>query len=431
MAGVRKKPTGGGQFQAWYFDHTGQRKYLTFPTSKEALRIAQRLEDDHRQIRLGYRPVPSSSEKHRSRAFTEVAAEYMDWGAAQGGRGGRPWSTMHRKHRRSQLSWWENTLGLGTLSDLDGILPRTEKALGTMLAGGRTGKTVAAYAETLQAFCNWCIDRGYLSENPLKSLTGFDTTPKTDRRMMTPEEMSRLLNIAPPARRLLYETAFASGLRANELRHLSITHLDSQRGGVLLDAAWTKNRKPGFQPLPYALVHQLEAFAESGEPRGLYVAAFRRGNAKRQPPTDPLLYVPSQPARTFVRDLEAAGIPKYNPMGKLDFHAARVCYINLLLQDGKITPKEVQELARHSTLDLTIGLYGRTDAERLRGAVERVGEAVLPREECVPSVYRMVVGAERESAIPSNTRDCALPNMAPAVGLEPTTWWLTATRSAS
>ena len=41
------------------------------------------------------------------------------------------------------------------------------------------------------------------------------------------------------------------------------------------------------------------------------------------------------------------------------------------------------------------------------------------------------VGAERESATPSESRDCASSDMAPAVGLEPTTCWLTASRSAS
>jgi integrase len=42
------------------------------------------------------------------------------------------------------------------------------------------------------------------------------------------------------------ETAFLSGLRANELRHLTLDHLDLDRCGLHLDAVWTKNRQPGF-----------------------------------------------------------------------------------------------------------------------------------------------------------------------------------------
>ena len=71
----------------------------------------------------------------------------------------------------------------------------------------------------------------------------FDTTPEVRRRAMTPDEVTRLLTVCPPERRLLYETALFSGLRSNELRHLTLEHLDR-----------TKNREEGFQPLPRALL---------------------------------------------------------------------------------------------------------------------------------------------------------------------------------
>ena len=133
---------------------------------------------------------------------------------------------------------------------------------------------------------------------------------------------------------------------------------------------WTKNRRAGFQPIPGDLVLRLHRFADSGEPKQLYDKAYSRGSSKRQPPISPLLYVPSSPARSLYRDLEAAGIPRITPKGKLDFHACRGAYINLLLESGDITPKEVQELARHSTLDLTMNVYVRVREERLSDSVD-------------------------------------------------------------
>jgi len=48
------------------------------------------------------------------------------------------------------------------------------------------------------------------------------------------------------------------------------THLDVQRGGLHLEASWTRNRKSGFQQLPIALLERLEAFVRSGEAEQLY-----------------------------------------------------------------------------------------------------------------------------------------------------------------
>ena len=65
MAGVRKNSRPGGKFQGWFTDGAGKRRFFAGTRSRaETLRMAERLEDDHRQIRLGYRPTPQSATKH-------------------------------------------------------------------------------------------------------------------------------------------------------------------------------------------------------------------------------------------------------------------------------------------------------------------------------------------------------------------------------
>ena len=406
MAGVRKKPNPGGKYHGWFTDTVGDRKFFTGTRNRsETLRMAKRLEDEHRQIRLGYRPAPTAAQKHRTRLFEEVRDEYLAWGQAQGGWRRKPWSPIHARNRRTQLTTWQERLGLKTLADLDGIQPRVERALRDLQAEGKAGKTLANYTEGLTAFCDWCVQRGYLANDPLKAMVPFDTTPQTTRRAMTLEEIAQVLKVADPPIRLLYETAFVSGLRANELRNLTLAHLDLERGGLILDAEWTKNRRKGFQPLPYTLIQRLVAFSDANQAQTLYKEAFSRGRAKQEFPKQPLLYVPSHPARSLDRDLKKAGIPKHNPHGKLDFHAARVAYINLLIDNGSITPKEVQELARHSTLDMTMRVYGRTQEGRMREAVEQVGESVLSEEKRATSVQKLAVGAEREIATPNENKE--------------------------
>ena len=276
MAGVRKKPNPGGKYHGWFTNAQGKQQFFTGTRSRaETRRIAQQKEEEHRQIRLGYRKAPKAADTHRLRSFEEVKDEYLAWGETQGGRRGRPWGTTHARMRRSYLKRWQAQLNLSSLADLPGIFPRVEKAL-RAFAQDRTGKTVMNYVEALSAFCDWCVQRGYLEADPLQNLVAFDTEPQTIRRAMPAEDIARLLEVSAPHNRLLYETAFISGLRATELRHLDrAKHLDRDRGGLHLEAAWTKNRKPGFQPLPARLVAELDAFSHSGAPARLYAKAFR------------------------------------------------------------------------------------------------------------------------------------------------------------
>ncbi|NOZ23896.1 MAG: site-specific integrase, partial [Planctomycetes bacterium] len=339
-----------------------------------------------------------------SRPFKEVAAEYMEWGESQGGRGGRSWSKTHARMRRSHLTWWKKRLGLRTLADVDGILSRVEKALRELGDKGRSGKTLNSYADSLKSFCNWCVSRGYLMEDPLADFEPFDKTPQSIRRAMTRDEIHALLKAAPERRRLLYEVAFTSGLRANELRSLSVDDLDMERSGLVLHAEWTKNRKPGFQPLPRSLVERLSAFAEGGEAGELYRRAFARKDATLEGiPERPLLYVPVHPSYALNRDLKNAKIPKQTVLGKLDFHACRTAYVSMVQETGA-TVKETQALARHSTPDLTLNVYARTRQSRLSEVAEMVGEMVIPGEIQNHSRTLQAVGAEGLDVNAANKR---------------------------
>jgi len=392
MSGVRKTALPSGKYQGWFIDYTGKRKFFVGTRDKaDTLRMAVRLEDDHRQIRLGYRPAPQPFEKHKNRSFEEVCKEYQAWGESQGGRGGRPWARNHARMRRNHLNWWRERLGLSTLADLDNVLPRVEGALREIKATGRTGKTIWNIAEALTAFCDWCVTRGYLANDPLRRLSKFDTTPGTKRRALMPREIVKLLEAAPEHRRLLYETALMTGLRAGELRSLTPGHLDVQRSGLHLEARWTKNRKSAFQPLPHDLVCRLREFADTGNALELYRRAARWRNA--QIPKNPLLFVVQDTAHELDKDLTAAGIPKMTEEGKLDFHALRTTFVSMLFESGA-SAKETQALARHSTADLTMNVYARTRDERLTQVVERLAEMVLSPEPCACSVHEQAVGAE-------------------------------------
>jgi len=395
MAGVRSKPEPNGKFKAWFTDARGRRRHFVGTHARaDTLRIAQRKEDEARQIRLGYRPAPTSADRHRAMRFADAADEYRAWGESQGGRGGRPWSAVHARKIKTKLAFWQAELGLDTLADLhDGILPKVEAALREVAAKGRAGRTIENQIEPLRGFCRWAAKRGYLADDPLRTRTRYDVTPRETRRALTAEEVGRLLNVADGWRRLVYETALCSGLRAGELRALRRADLDTERGGFVLSGAWTKNRRDGFQPLPAALVKKLADFAASGEADDLYRHFPPR---QRETPTEPLLYLPDNTSRMFALDRERAGIPKRAFGGRVDFHALRVAYVTGVLEAGAGL-KEAQTLARHATPGLTLNVYGRAREERLAAVAERLGETILATAEAAETAES---DAERAVLLP-------------------------------
>jgi integrase len=153
-----------------------------------------------------------------------------------------------------------------------------------------------------------------------------------------------------------------------------------------------------FKPLPSTLVERLTTWVETGEAHRLYAINYERAGAKTVYPDDPLLYVPSDPARSLDRALKAAGIPKVTKAGKVDFHACRVAYITMLFENGA-TLKEAQELARHITPHLTTNIYARVRDERLARLVEQVGEALKPTAKHVHSMHDGIMRTDEASVI--------------------------------
>lgn len=351
MAGVCKSPCDSGKYKAWFMDWNGYQKFfMGTRNSKETLAMARKFEDDHRQVRLGYRQPPKLSDTNR--LFKTVAKEYLDWGKAQGGLGGRPWGWKHAIKKEALLDYWQRELNIKSLSDLDNIMPRVEKVLRAIKESGRAGKTVLNYVEALTAFCSWCVKRGYLDKHPLKNLTTFDLTPKSVRRALTTKEIQKLLKHCKPRRRLLYEVAIMTGLRAGEIASLKVADLDIEKCGLYLHAEWTKNRREGFQPLPKDLAERL---FEASKDKDL---------------NSHLLHVTGHPARELEVDLDAAGIPKWTAEGKIDFHSLRVTFVTLIIEAGA-NIKEAQTLARHATPDLTINTYAKTNSNSLKNVAER------------------------------------------------------------
>ncbi|MCY3021502.1 MAG: tyrosine-type recombinase/integrase [Planctomycetota bacterium] len=404
MAGASQKCLPSGLRRGWFTNWKGRREFFTHRGKhKEVLALANDLQAQHNRVRIGVDPPPKSSDTPRT--FDEVCAEYLEWGRASGGRNGHPWGTKHAQKRAFHLDYWQGELGLSMLTDLDGCLSRVEKALRDLVCAPKrkgdaprkpTGKTLQNYAEALHAFIAWSIQHGYMDADPLAGLVEFDATPQQTRRSLTAAEAQALLATIDTAgsayarfarrRRMGYAVAITTGLRVLELQSLRAKHLDTTRGGLKLEAAWTKNRRDGWQPLPRVLVDALAAAAKG-------IGA-----------NDPLVFVARETSNALERDLVRAGLTKWGPGGRADFHALRHTFVTMLHAAGA-TFEEVRLLARHAPRGLTDKTYLHVRPERLHDLAEAVGRMVLPEAAAVAEAVR--TGTDDAPIMPETGETCA------------------------
>ncbi len=435
MLDAEGKPVTHPKWRAVIVDHKGRRKTYTLSTSKQlSQKQADTLEAREREIRMGLRPVPVEPDKNASRPFMEVVEEYIAWGLAQGGKRGMPWIPTHGLTKRRHLTMWQEVLSLEKLSDVYGILPRVEAHTRKLLDGGMSGKSVSLRVESMRSFIRWCQKRKYLTENPLEEISKFDTAPVNIRRAMTKEEIRLLLNGCAPHRRLLYEVAACSGLRENELRQLTPRHLDREACALIIERKWDKGRKDRLQYIPQELMRRLVEFMDSGEVRALYEKSLKQQGKRavlKGVPENALLYVPRNSAERLKADLKTVGIPIKTEAGKLDFHALRTAYINLVIETGADL-KTAQTMARHATPDLTMNVYGRSRDSALRQAAEAVGNMIFsdgagqalsqnsPETNRISTEPRKNPGNEKTATL-SGESSCGHFNMERAKRFEPST----------
>ncbi len=362
-----------------YIDFKGMRKSGTgYVSKKETEKLADRTQSEQDEIRKGYREPPKPYIMNANTPIENVVSDYLSWGNLQGGRNGKPWSLKHAKQKASQIRCFCKELRLAVISDLNYSQSKIEKLLQGMRKSGTCGKTLNNYIESIKSFCEWATNRQYFEKNPLSGIIRFDSSSLVQRRAMTQHEIEKLLSVVPEHRAIVYETALMTGLRVNELRNLTLKHLNSERCAIMLDSEWTKNRKAGVVYITSELLSKLHRYGLSGDAKARYVECMGRRKSKAPYPLNPLLYINSHPARRLELDLAEAGVEKYIEVtpdgqgGKLDFHSLRTTFINLVLEEN-VDVKTAQTAARHTNPQLTFNTYGRVREESQRRLAENIG----------------------------------------------------------
>ena len=217
--------------------------------------------------------------------------------------------------------------------------------------GEASTKTKNYYIKSMKQFGSWMVNDQRVSESPFRYLKNInsDGSERHPRRSLEIDEARRLLESTQAAperfgmtgfeRALLYRLAIETGLRANELRNLTISSFNLKTCTITAVATYSKNRKEYTLPLKKDTATTLKSYFAGRMPG---TKAFR---------------VPDKPIDMLRLDLEDAKIPYVDDAGYYaDFHALRHTTGSFLVASGA-HPKVVQSIMRHSDINLTMGRY--------------------------------------------------------------------------
>jgi integrase len=362
---VRCRGGCGYQVQA---GHRSARQTATFATIEEA--VAWKMEVDRELAKLG---------RGRGAAVPTVAVAVEAFLAAA--RDGKAVTRSGTPYRPTTLAGYSRELRAR-------IVPRlgerrlnqvtrgdVQAVIGELQTQGSPATTVRNVIVPLRALYRYAADHAWVTENPTKAIPIPGVSKRRRRTFADRTQAAALLAALDDGDRALWATAFYAGLRRGELMALRWSDVDVERR--VLSVSRSYDRKVGVThvtktasgerevPIPGALLsvlieHQARAVGELVFARGSLAGSCRPGR-DAAPFTDSALYVRSTAAWRQA-ELQAVSL-----------HAARHSYGSMLLATGTPMPV-VSELMGHSTIAVTVDVYGHTSDETKHRAAAALDE---------------------------------------------------------
>ena len=219
--------------------------------------------------------------------------------------------------------------------------------------------TVARALASIRALFRTLVEHGEATSNPAE-LLGSPKQPQHLPRTLSATDVCALLDAIPTATpleardRCLFELAYASGLRAEELVSLDVGSLDFDGEQVRVEGKGGKTR---FVPTGEPAMRSLGRYLERARP-----ALVSDGE-------DPALFLSKSGRRLSTSDVRRR-LRKWArhaaTQGGVHPHALRHSFATHLLEGGADL-RVIQELLGHSSLSTT-QVYTRVESARLRAA---------------------------------------------------------------
>jgi integrase len=376
------------QSQYWYIDYKtadGTRKRIKgFKDKTATTQLAAQLEREAEQAQVG---IIDRYKEHRKRPLAEHIEDFEQSLLAKGGTAKNAKQVKTRVKRifeECKFTFWDDIQASKVQHAVSGLRKQVEVVKTEVIGGEKVKKkelkdlgeisaqTYNFYLKAVKQFCKWMVQDGRASESPVEHLQTINVRAdrRHDRRALELDEIRKLLEATKAApmrfgmtghqRATLYRLAIETGLRANELRSLTASSFDFENCSVMVEAAYSKNRKQSILPLRKDTAAELQSFMAGKLPN---VQMFN---------------MPEKTAEMLKADLEAVKIPYVDDAGRYcDFHSLRHSTGSLLVASGA-HPKVVQSIMRHSDINLTMSRYTHIFRGQESEAVAGLPDLSLP-----------------------------------------------------
>ncbi len=229
-----------------------------------------------------------------------------------------------------------------------------------------SARTCNKHLQIAKQFTTWLDIKGYASID-LRAINRLneDKDKRYKRRPLTDSESKILLNnmrdkhhgLSCDERRMVYLFGLEIGFRWNEIVTLTVGDIDLISKTVTIKAENEKAGRGTEKPLPKKLYVMLSNYLESP----LRLPSCRLFENMWQ----------DKGAEMLQKDLDYVGINwRRNIKGEvIDFHALRHTFGTRLARAG-VTPQKLQNLMRHSDINLTMKYYVHLTVEDNRSAID-------------------------------------------------------------
>ena len=383
------------KWYAQYRDATGRIKRKPAFTDKGAsLKLAQELEERAMRRKMG---LPGSAESIFEEPVAGMLVRFEKFLRSKNNTVDHCDQTMNRIKRLfegAKVHTWGQINPTTILSWL--ATEREREAFGI--------KTSNYYLIAIKEFCNWAVDDGIVTENPLRSAKAMNAEGdvRRKRRAIGADEFQRLIAAARMSgpvqgmdgkeRAILYIVAAWTGFRRGELASLRVSQivLDGDSPAITVSAAYSKRRREDSIPLHPVVVEELKAWLA---PKKLcnqdVVFALASSNGYLRY-TSKMMAADLKTARsawiaegandTEREEREKSSFLRYqsDEVVYADFHANRHTFITNLGKVG-IQPKLAQSLARHSDIRLTFNIYSHVEKGEQTEAIGKLHSPIMPQ----------------------------------------------------